>query len=285
MTDLSSLRLTPHGHLLLEAGEGRLEEAFARGSGYGLLHLGVVEIGHAMSPTMVWWRDFATRYVGALRHQASPDVPPPTEAELATLALTAPMMVGAEYLNIDVLRHLWGEVGTAVAQSAGDDLQAFLKGLNPAWNLVGRVYFNLAENRSDANFPFAFMATYTTGLGASGQARHVPLGQALREYASDRGKLLNLLLPVSRATENCPWLKTMVEAGEIYHPLRWSAFDAARFLAAVPELEAILHSSVTCRQSFAAELRSRATRRNNSLSLISVMLISSDPESKSSDSS
>jgi superfamily II DNA or RNA helicase len=222
---------------LLEGGEGRLAEAFARGSGFGLLHLGGAEQGRALSPELVWWRDFATRYVGALCHQASPEVPPPTEAELASLVLTAPMMTGAEYLGIEVLRHLWDGIGAAVAHAAGDDLQAFLKAMNPAWNLVGRVHFNLAENRRDEDFPFAFMATYTTGLGASGQARHVPLGQALREFAEDNGKLLNLLLPVSRAAESCPWLKTMVEAGEIYHPLRWTVAEAARFLEAVPGLD------------------------------------------------
>ncbi len=237
MTDLS-LRLTPHGYLLLERGEGRLAKEFARGSGFGLLYLGGAEQGHALSPELVWWRDFATRYVGALCHQSSPEVPPPTEAELASLVLTAPMMTGAEYLSVDVLRQLWSAIGSAVAHLAGDDLQAFLKALNPAWNLVGRVHFNLAENRRDPDCPFAFMATYTTGLGASGQARHTPLGQALREFAHDSGKLLNLLLPVSRAAEVFPWLKNMVESGEIYHPLRWTVAEAARLLEAVPGLDA-----------------------------------------------
>ena len=46
--------------------------------------------------------------------------------------------------------------------ASGTDLQTFLKTLNPAWNLVGRVHFNLAENRRDPEFPFAFMATRPT---------------------------------------------------------------------------------------------------------------------------
>jgi hypothetical protein len=58
--------------------------------------------------------------------------------------------------------------------------QAFLKSRNPAWNLVGRVHFNLAENRKDEEAPFAFLATYTTRLSASSaKAQHVPLGKAL----------------------------------------------------------------------------------------------------------
>ena len=247
-----SLRLTPHGHLVLEDSsdapaldEGvasRLADAFSRGSGHGLLRLGAGEVGQALPPLFLWWRGFATRYVGELCLQSSPELAPPTEAELASLVLTAPMMVGAEYLTPDVLRILWGEIAAALAASLAaskTDLQSFLKGLNPAWNLVGRVHFNLAENRNDADAPFAFLATYTTQLSAQARAQHVPLGQALREYAgaANREKLLSLLLPVRRASETCDWLRPMVDEGELYHPLRWTPREASRLLASVPDLE------------------------------------------------
>ena len=118
-------------------------------------------------------------------------------------------------------------------------VQEFLKRRNPAWNLVGRVHFNLAENRKDENAPFAFLATYTTRLSAHAKAQHLPLGQALREYAgaANKDSLLSLLLPVQRAAESCPWLKAMVEAGEIFHPLRWKPNEAMQFLRDVPQLE------------------------------------------------
>ena len=86
------------------------------------------------------------------------------------------MMPGAEYLNAAVLLALWAEIGTAFAASlaaAGTDLQTFLKELNPAWNLVGRVHFNLAENRRDPELPFAFMATYIPRLGKNARAQHL----------------------------------------------------------------------------------------------------------------
>jgi superfamily II DNA or RNA helicase len=250
------LRVTPHGHLLCEpsdetpdmdaAAAARLATAFARGSGHGLLRLGAAELGQALPPAFVWWRGFAARYVtGLCQHGATLSAsraPPPSEADLAELVLTAPMMAGAEYLAPDVLRALWDAIGQAVAASlaaSGADLQGFLKSLNPAWNLVGRVHFNLAENRRDAEAPFAFLATYTTQLSAQGKARHLPLGQALRDYAgaANRGKLLSLLLPVQRAAETCSWLRPMVDAGEIFHPLRWTPPEAASLLASVAELE------------------------------------------------
>ncbi len=101
------------------------------------------------------------------------------------------------------------------------------------------MHFNLAENRKDESAPFAFLATYTTRLSAHAKAQHLPLGQALREYAgaANKDRLLSLLLPVQRAAGNCPWLKTMVDAGEIFHPLRWSPHEATRMLRDVPQLE------------------------------------------------
>ena len=258
------LRLTPQGHLVLEEAEDalamdekravRLAQAFAQGTGAGLVLLGAAEIGNVLPPALAWWREFASRYVtslclhwsatigGASSPSVVPDVPAPTDGELTSLVLAGPMMPGAEYLTTDVLRAQWTEIGRAIAtslSSAATDLQSFLKGLNPAWNLVGRVHFNLAENRGDPESPFAFMATYTTQLSAHGKARHQPLGRALREYAgtANKNRLLSLLVPVQRAAESCTWLKPMVNSGEIYHPLRWTPQEASRFLASVPELE------------------------------------------------
>ncbi|MGH7070844.1 MAG: DEAD/DEAH box helicase [Acetobacteraceae bacterium] len=253
------LRLTPHGRLLVETdGEPmldpgaaeRLSDAFTRGSGYGLLQLGGGEVGQPLPPVFLWWRTFSARYVTALCQQtpaanasgALPDVPPPDAAECASLLLTAPLMPGAEYLTPEMLVALWNETVVACRANlaaAKTDLQTFLKRLNPAWNLVGRVHFNLAENRHDPEAPFAFLATYTTHLSAQGRAQHLPLGRALQEFsgARNRERLLSLLLPVQRAAEQCAWLKAMVDDAELFHPLRWRPADAARFLASVPALE------------------------------------------------
>ena len=49
-------------------------------------------------------------------------------------------------------------------------MEAFLRRKSPLWNLVGRVCFHLAENKGDDDAPFAFLATYTTRLGAQAKA-------------------------------------------------------------------------------------------------------------------
>ena len=234
----------------LETGlANRIESAFARGSGHGLLLLGADEAGTALPPVHSFWREFAARYVTALCTQQDGDaqrgevrVPSPPEEELAAIALAAPPMTGAEYLAGAVLLTLWNELDAAFGIELAESktgVQEFLKRRNPAWNLVGRVHFNVAENRKDPDSPFAFLATYTTRLSAQARAQHLPLGQALREYAgaANKERLLSLLVPVQRASETCPWLKTMVDEGEIFHPLRWTPREALQLLRDVPHLE------------------------------------------------
>src|ERR1017187_5301570 len=120
--------LTPHGHLLLAQEDDalaldaevaqRLQTAFARGAGHGLLQLGASEVGTALPSVFSYWREFAARYVTALCTHPSlsadaldirtvETVVPPPDAELEWLAMAAPLMTGAEDLTSAVLRALW----------------------------------------------------------------------------------------------------------------------------------------------------------------------------------
>ncbi len=100
--------LSPHGvltlvrsleadaALMLEVGRGvRLEQAFARGSGHGLLALGADEVGTTLPPTLSFWRKFGARYVTALcslpgmSERSKPPVPIPADGELARMAAAA----------------------------------------------------------------------------------------------------------------------------------------------------------------------------------------------------
>src|SRR6516165_6169913 len=253
--------LSPHGvltlvrsreadaALVLEVERGvRLEQAFARGSGHGLLVLGADEVGTTLPPTLSFWQKFGTRYVTALcslpgiGERSKPPMPIPADGELDIMTAAVPPMTGAEHLTTEVLAHLWRDMDAAFDAELAQSklaLQEFLKSRHSAWNLVGRVHFNLAENRKDEGAPFAFLATYTTQLSAEAKAQHLPLGKALQEYAGarNRERLLSLLTPVQRACEHCPWLKAMVDGGEIFHPLRWSPQQALQFLRDVPALE------------------------------------------------
>jgi len=114
--------------------------------------------------------------------------------------------------------------GTPPLAAFTGSVEEYLHRASPVWSLVGQVPFHLAENKRSPEAPFAFLATYTTGVSTTGKVQHAPLGQALREFAGARNRaaLLSLLAPVQRAAERCPWVKALVDAGAIYRALGWS---------------------------------------------------------------
>ena len=104
--------LTPHGHLLVaqaddapelpEALAERLQRAFARGDGHGLLQLGAEEVKTPLPALFAYWREFGARYLTAVctlpdtgDGRAVADVPPLPAEEVDALALSAPPMTGA----------------------------------------------------------------------------------------------------------------------------------------------------------------------------------------------
>ena len=221
--------------------------AFRKSDGHGLLQLGLAEAGTSLPPDLAFWRAFAMRFVAAVcaigEAAAEAELPrAPDEGALVALAGGAPPMRGGEYLDADRLAALWGSLARAFAgerAESGLAVGAFLAARDSRCRLVDRVHFNLAENRKDAERPFAFLATYVSSLAAHGALRHAPLGAALREYAGAGAKsdLLKLLEPVGRASERCAWLKEIVDTGEIFHPLHWMPREAMRLLSDAEALE------------------------------------------------
>ena len=147
-------------------------------------------------------------------------------------------MAGGEYLRLATLEALWTDLDAALRSELREtSLEQWLEDRHAAWNVVGRVYFHLAENKADEERPFAFLATYTTRLSGRAQPQHRPLGQALRDFAADKRALLSLLAPVQRATRESALAKELVDRGEIYRALAWTPDEAHRFLREVPAFE------------------------------------------------
>ncbi len=227
----------------------RIERAFSEGQGAGLIHLATVEVKTALPPALAFARDFAQLYVTQLCHlgEAAPKsgallVEPPEEEALVALALAAPPIKGLEYLDAGTLRAAWSDIDDRVRSetaASGQSPRTWLHERNPIWRLVGRVTFHLAENKRDEAYPFAFLATYAASMSDRGEARHVPLGRALQEYAgaANRRRLVSLLTPIRDAAERLSWVHDLTESGDIYHPLAWTPAEAHRFLRDVPVLE------------------------------------------------
>jgi hypothetical protein len=99
----------------------------------------------------------------------------PSADALKTLAEEAPPMRGGEYLDACRLTAHWASLAQAFeAERSGIGLTvgAFLAARDSRWRQVGRVRFNLAEKRKDAERPFAFLVTYASSLAAHGALRH-----------------------------------------------------------------------------------------------------------------
>ena len=259
MSDPISISLTPSGHLVVgPAGSSdpspdpavarRIGAAFQRGDGSGLLKLGSEEGSTPLPPAFAFWRDLGRGFIAALC--ALPDLedlreranPRPREGELAMLLVRAPLMPGSEYLSLEVLSALWSDVleaWRAEMKGLRGTVQEWLAARDPAWAVVGRVHFHLAENKRDADRPFAFLGTYTTGLSQGGRPQHRPLGDAVREASSaaDRRRLLALLQPVQRASERSALVKVMADSGRLFQPQAWTPEEAHRFLREIPGLQ------------------------------------------------
>ena len=261
-----SLLVSPTGHLrpdptpprpapLSDEAAVRLTVAFSEGEGAGLLHLGAAELDTPLPPALAFFRELSRSLLGRVCQLAEPEQalaagePALEEGTAGRLLLNLPPMTGAEYVTAERVRGWWAAIRQALldrvtAQDA--TVESVLRALSPLWSAVGRVHFHLAENREDPDRPFAFLATYTTGLGERGKVQHAPLGQALRQYAGARNRmaLLSLLSPVERAAGHSDWVRAMVDSGDIYQPLAWQPGQA---LALLRDVEALEQSGVVVR--------------------------------------
>ncbi len=252
--------LTEKGHILIEnsddpvddVGEGaskRIWESFSVSTAAGLVHLAGKELSTHLAPAFDWWREFGRLYLTKLCHipelEYHPEfhLPPPDAPELEQFCGHAPPMDGIEFVRPELLASIWLSIDEFVRdeiKTFKGTSQEYLMKINPAWRLVGRVTFHLAENKRDPTRPFAFLATYTGKISKSAKPQYLPLGKALQEYAGiqNRQTLLNLLSPINFATEKSAFAKELVESKSVFQPQAWSPKQAYRFLKDIPLFEA-----------------------------------------------
>ena len=249
-----SLGLTPDGQLRWAPRDGdtvppalsHLPSDFDTDWRAALFTLAADRLDTRGAPAVRYWQEIAERHLTALcqlpEHETRVEVEAPTPAECAAWILAAPPLHGGEYLSADSLQRIWTRLNEWVGETvpAAGGLPALLRTRAPSWHQVGRVCFHLAENRNDEARPFAFMATYAAGFGATGRVKHLPLRRALEEYAGARNRaaLVKLLAPIQQAAETCDWVRELVDSGDIYRPLAWAPERAYRLLCSAPALEA-----------------------------------------------
>ncbi len=253
---MTVIHLSPSGRLSFSTEAGEPDSAFAQLSQTfqtdwreGLFLLAAKGEDTGFSPSMRFWRTFAAALLTRICHSdesegklfSGVDIEPPDNGQLDSWIMTAPPMPGGEYLSPALMTDVWQSLGQWVGATVVVDggLTTFLERRARRWKQIGRVTFHLAENKNDESRPFAFMASFTTGIGSGGRVKHLPLRKALEQYsgAGNKQALLKLLTPVHAAAERLEWAKDMVESGEIYQPMAWSVSRAYTLLRSVEELE------------------------------------------------
>jgi len=163
----------------------------------------------------------------------------PTDDEILDILHSIPFVVGLEFINVNWIKNIYqslAEVFVNEIRVYQGTVAEFLLEHNPKINVVGRVFFHLVENKSD-EYPFAFLATYSTGNLGDKKAMHTPLKNALLEYKDQNDLLLKLLSTVSKAAQKSDFISGFVESGELFSPLKLTSKEAYIFLKEIPLYE------------------------------------------------
>ena len=243
----------------------RLVSAFRESTSMGLLQLAGVGSKMALPFEFVFWKNWSQRFLRSVSQLnderfillekvtksskavtasvvSSFSLDPPDDLALAVLVSEAPPMRGLEFLTSELLKASWDDLLVGfleLAQKTDGGCRQLLLALNPDAQLLGRVTFHLAENKRDPDRPFAFLATYAHRLSGKSQVQHLPLGEALRQYAAERdqARLTELLVPVRAAASGSQVVSQLLTSRAIFQPQAWSVSQAYRFLSDVAIME------------------------------------------------
>lgn len=176
--------------------------------------------------------------------------------ELIQLALTdeerndfmnmVPFAVGMEHVNdiwLDGIVDRLLEVFRAEIAAYDGSVAMYFSEQNSNITVAGTVFFHMVENKEE-DYPFAFMATYSTKPVKSKKAIHTPLKNALEEYKHDEKRLLSLLATVTKAAESSEFISEILESGELFLPIKLTSKEAYTFLKEIPLYE---EAGIMCR--------------------------------------
>lgn len=166
--------------------------------------------------------------------------------EISNIKEMLPFAIGMEYIDEIWIRRLWENllnVFRLEIKGYEGSVNMYFTEYNSNINIVGRVFFHLVENKS-VDYPFAFMATYSTRPPKSKRAVHTPLKSSLVEFKEDQKKLLSLLASVTKASEESRLISELMENGELFSPLSFTIKEAYTFLS---EIEIYENAGIMCR--------------------------------------
>ncbi|NTW73145.1 MAG: ATP-dependent helicase, partial [Eubacteriaceae bacterium] len=227
-------------------------EAFEEDKYRALFHLGFLKKENWFSPSIEYLHHMAEMLIKKLSQEPEIEINRDTvkvdllEGELYHLKEELPFVIGMEYVDDVWLRTLWERllaVFRLEIKNYEGTVAGYFAGYNSDINVAGRVFFHLVENKEE-EYPFAFMATYSTKPVKSKKTIHTPLKNALEEFDGDEKKLLSLISTVIKAAEKSRFISELIESGELFSPLKLTAEEAHIILSEMTTYE---EAGILCR--------------------------------------
>ena len=203
-----------------------------------LFHLGFSEKEDWFSPSIEYLHHIAEMLIRKLSQQSDIEFTRDTvkveliEDELNQIKDELPFVIGMEYVDAAWIHKIWDallDVFRREIKEYEGTVARYFAEYNANINVVGRVFFHLVENKED-QYPFAFMATYSTKPVKSKKTVHTPLKNALKEFDGDETKLLKLISTVIKAAEESRFISQLLESGELFSPLKLTSDEAYTLL-------------------------------------------------------
>jgi len=217
-----------------------------------LFHLGFLTRQEWFSPSILYLYQMADALIHKLSMQSDIEFTREetniilTEEEIRNWKESVPFIIGMEYVEEQWLQALWDQMLHRFQyEIKGYDgtVAMYFAEHNSQINVAGRVFFHLVETKAE-EYPFAFMATYSTKPVKSKKAIHTPLKNALVEFKKDDRQLLSLMSAVTKAAETSLLISDLMESGELFSPLKFTAKEAYEFLKEIPLYE---EAGIMCR--------------------------------------
>ena len=236
----------------LEESIGEWKKAFDKDRYSALYHLGFINKKEWFSPSVEFIHQIAQTLIKKLSQKPEIELVREavevqlTEDEIFSFKDRVPFVVGMEYVDDDWLLDLWEsllKVFQFEIKNYDGTVKRYFTEYDSNMNIVGRVFFHLVENKNH-QYPFAFMATYTTKTVKSKRAIHTPLKNALSEFKGEDRKLISLISSVVKVADNSSFISDLLESGELFSPLKLTVDEAYTILK---EIEIYEEAGIMCR--------------------------------------
>ena len=217
-----------------------------------LYKLGFVKKEIWFSPSLIYLHDIAEILIKKLIREIDIEfkrenvIIELSENELIELKEEIPFLVGMEFVDDEWLKNLWNNLLNVFKREIKDFdgvVARYFIEKSSNINMPGKVFFHLVENK-EKDFPFAFMATYSSKSGSHKKTIHTPLKRALEEFEGDNKKLITLISTVIKVAESSKFISELLESGELFYPIKLTSEEAYKFLK---EVEIYESEGIICR--------------------------------------